>query len=112
VVKLLLCDDRVDPADNDNYGMKLAAIQNYLEVAEMMMADPRVNPAASNNYAIHTASEYGYYSIVKLLIMDGMVNPVARKNSPITSRFRSRFVYARCKGRSICRRRISVLKSG
>ena len=42
VVERLLLDPRVDPADKNNYAIRLASGNGYLPVVERLLLDPRV----------------------------------------------------------------------
>ena len=60
VVKLLLADERVDPAAKNNAAFRLAVFKGNEKVVKLLLADRRVDPSADNNYAIRTASYLGY----------------------------------------------------
>ena len=83
LVKLLLADPRVDPADYYNHAIQLASQNGHTEVVKLLLADKRVNPAAGNNYAIQFASQNGHTEIVKLLLADNRVNPADDDNRAI-----------------------------
>jgi hypothetical protein len=51
-VKLLLADDRVDPATDNNYAIGLASYSGHLAVVKLLLADERVDPSALVTFAI------------------------------------------------------------
>ena len=67
VVKLLLTDPRVNPADDKNYAIRCASQNGHVEVVRILLADPRVNPVDCDNYAIKYASYDGRVEVVKEL---------------------------------------------
>ena len=73
VVKLLLEDKRVNPADNNNWAINLASENGHFNIIKLLLRDKRVNPVDENNLAIQWASEYGHYNIIKLLLGDNRV---------------------------------------
>ena len=52
VVRLLLSDPRVDPADDNNEAIRLASRNGHFEVVRLLLADPRVDPSENYYYAI------------------------------------------------------------
>ena len=85
LVKLLLADKRVNPADDNNYAIRLASRDGHTEVVKLLLADPRVDPADYNNEAIRWASTYDHVEIIKLLLADRRVDPTAENNMVIRS---------------------------
>ena len=83
VVKLLLEDKRINPADIDNWAIQLASLNGHYNVVKLLLEDKRVNPADINNLAIRWASKKGHYNVVKLLMKDKRVNPVDENNLAI-----------------------------
>jgi hypothetical protein len=63
----LLADPRVDPSDEDNDCIKVAASSGYAEVVRLLLADPRVDPSSEGNLALSLAKEYGHEEVVRLL---------------------------------------------
>lgn len=61
-LKLLLEDPRVDPSENNNSLIVLAAEVNNVDAIKLLMNDPRVNPADNNNAAAVMAcnKRHGY----------------------------------------------------
>jgi len=66
-VKLLIADERVNPAAWDNEAIRLASWYGNTKIVKLLLADERVDPTANDNYAIRWASENGNTEIVKLL---------------------------------------------
>jgi ankyrin repeat protein len=83
VVKLLLNNDRVDPAADDNDAIQWACRNGHEKVVELLLADGRADPAADNNFAIYWACREGHDKVVKLLVADGRVDPAADNNMAI-----------------------------
>jgi ankyrin repeat protein len=83
IVRLLLTDQRVNPAANDNYSIKWAARNGHLDIVRLLLADQRVNPAVEGNEAIRKASRNGHLDIVRLLLADQRVNPAEIDNYAI-----------------------------
>ena len=52
VVKLLLGDKRVNPADRNNAAIRWASENGHLEVVKLLLGDEKTNPADMNNIAI------------------------------------------------------------
>ena len=77
IVRLLLADGRVNPADQNNKAIELACNYGRLEIVRLLLADGRVNPADQNNKAIEEAFKHGYVEIVRLLLADQRVNPIS-----------------------------------
>src|SRR3972149_8675639 len=73
VVKLLLEDKRINPADRYNWAIQLASRYGHYNVVKLLSKDNRVNPADENNLAILSASANGHYNVVKLLLGDKKV---------------------------------------
>lgn len=83
IVKMLLQDTRVNPADHDNSAVKNASAYGHIEVVNVLLNDSRVNPAAGCNYAIRSASSNGHIEVVKTLLQDVRVNPADCDNYAI-----------------------------
>ena len=56
VVKLLLSDPRVNPADDNNFFICFASKNGHLNVVKLLLSDPRVDPSDNNNQAISWAN--------------------------------------------------------
>ena len=80
IVKLLLADERVDPAADDNEAFREAAAKGHVEVIRLLLADKRVDPAACGNVAFREAAAKGHIEVVKLLLADKRVDPSTRFN--------------------------------
>ena len=83
MVKLLLTDQIVNPADHNNFAIRWASKNGHANVVERLLNDDRVNPTASANYAIRKASDNGHIDVVKLLLNDSRVNPADKNNLAI-----------------------------
>lgn len=84
-VRLLLLDDRVDPATNKNQPLHWAALSGHTEIVEVLLADPRVNPADNDNDAIRRAARNGRLPVVQLLLANPRVNPADVHNLPFAT---------------------------
>ena len=80
VVKLLLEDPRINPADDNNLAIGLASQNGYIEIVKLLLKDPRVDPSADEDYAIRMSSERGKTEVVRLLLKDDRVDPSAYNN--------------------------------
>jgi len=83
LVKILLQDDSVNPATEDNEAIRLASIYGYTEIVKLLLQDDRVNPADNNNAAIGAAASLGRIDTVKLLLEHPKVNPAGDHNYAI-----------------------------
>jgi hypothetical protein len=82
-------DERVDPAANDNYVIRLAAQQGHLTVVDRLLQDERaaqdvrVDPAANDDCVIRLAAQQGHLTVVDRLLQDERVDPAANDNYAI-----------------------------
>jgi hypothetical protein len=80
VVKLLLCDPRVNPSVREGVSLQKAARGGFTPVVKLLLADPRVDPSQRDNRAIKLAAAKGRTCVVKVLLADPRVNPAAGMN--------------------------------
>lgn len=80
VVQEILSKPGVDPTDDYNYAIRLAAANGHLEVVQELLSHPYVDPTANNNEAIRKAAAYGHLEVVKLLLSHPAVDPTANGN--------------------------------
>lgn len=80
IVKLLLQDPRVDPADEKNLAIIYASQNGYFEIVQLLLQDPRVDPSDIGNVdfnyknaAITEAFNNNHMKIVDLLLEDPRV---------------------------------------
>lgn len=73
ILKILLCDPRVDPSVKDNLPLKAACAYGYTDLVQLLILDPRVDPCADKTQAIAEACTSGHTEIVKLLFQDKRV---------------------------------------
>jgi ankyrin repeat protein len=83
VVKLLLADERVDPAARNDWAIRHASRNGHSGIVKLLLADERVDPAADANYAIQIACKNGHVVVVDLLLADQRVDPAANIDYPI-----------------------------
>ncbi len=83
VVKILLRDERVDPADWNSWIIRIACDYNHVDIVNLLLQDGRADPTGADNYCIRNASIYGHIKVVQLLLQDGRVDPTARDNMAI-----------------------------
>ncbi len=74
-----------DPTNEDNYPIRLASEQGYLNIVNLLLQDPRVDPSASDNYALQFASANGHLGVINRLLEDSRVDPSASDNNAIQS---------------------------
>jgi hypothetical protein len=83
IVKLLLNDNRVDPAVMDSEALYRASVRGHLDIVQLLLEDGRVDPAAMDSEALMGASRMGHLEIVLCLLNNGRVNPAANNNQAI-----------------------------
>jgi ankyrin repeat protein len=81
VVKILLENAQIDPAVDNNFAIRWAAGQGYLEIVRLLLRDARVN---SLDEALRAAARKGQVNVMRLLLADTRVNPAAMHNLAIT----------------------------
>lgn len=82
IVKLMLNNTQIDPANNDNLPIQFAAVNGYFDLAKLLLKDKRVNPTTQNNLAIRDAFQNRFYNIVELLWKDKRVRKSLQKDNP------------------------------
>ena len=65
----------VDPSTDDNFSIRYASRNGYIEIVKLLLQDDRVDPSVGYNEAIGMASMNGHLEIVKLLLQDSRVDP-------------------------------------
>ena len=73
VIKLLIKDNEVDPALDDNFAIRCSSRNGNLNVVKLLLKDNRVDPSALFNFAIYNADRNKFTNIVKLLWNDKRV---------------------------------------
>lgn len=69
IVKLLLRTE-IDPSENDNQALCIAAQKGNIDIVKLLLTDTRVNPFDFNNCAIHAAMAHGHDDIVRIFMLD------------------------------------------
>lgn len=77
MVKLLLADPQVNPADN-NRAIMWASQRGHVEVLKLLLEDSRVEPTSA---AFKAAAQNGQLEAVKLLLERPEINPVNDENT-------------------------------
>ena len=57
-------DERVDPADDDNFAIQLSSLKGHLEIVKLLLQHPKVMPC---NKIIAFLYNSGYNEILELL---------------------------------------------
>lgn len=84
IVKLLLLDNRIDPAWDDSQCLVDASMYgDNSEIVRILLEDGRVDPSDAVNLPIRYACEEGRFNIVALLMEDKRVDPSADNNECI-----------------------------
>ncbi|KAJ3323598.1 hypothetical protein HDV06_001622 [Boothiomyces sp. JEL0866] len=83
IYQYLLQNMDINPADADNYDLRIASHKGYTELVELLLHDTRSDPSADANYAIRFASLHGHFKIVELLLQDARVDPSDCNNQAI-----------------------------
>ena len=78
-----LLEQGVDPTVNDNVEIRIAILQNHVDVVKILLQDGRIDPTTMGNWPIRHASEQGYTDIVEALLQDRRVDPTEYKNAAI-----------------------------
>lgn len=68
VVKLLLTNPRVYPADKNNDALRQASIMGYTEVVKCLLSDHRVKSTVNISEILFVASKFGNDKVVKFLL--------------------------------------------
>ena len=76
-------EEGVDPSYKNNYAIRHASANGYLDIVKYLLKDERVNPSDGFNYAIGVASMNGHLDIVKELMKDDRVDPSDENNYAI-----------------------------
>lgn len=89
IVKILLTDPRVNPQSRNNYAIRYASCNGYLDIVNLLLADSRVDPSANDNFALRMACWNGHAKVLSALLADSRVDPSANDNEAIqkASRF-------------------------
>lgn len=69
-MEVLLMDQRVDPAAQNQEVICWAAEGGRVEAVQILLKDPRVDPAAWNNKPVREAARRGHLEVLKLLLAD------------------------------------------
>lgn len=83
MTQMLLVDGRIDPGNDNDRAIAVAANRGDVRTIEMLIADPRVDPSAGNNWAIGQACAgrgNTYIEVLKALLNDPRVDPSANNN--------------------------------
>jgi hypothetical protein len=70
-----LLEKNVDPTDDENLCLRLAAQNGHTEIVKELLKNPNVDPATCANYPILFASRNGHTEIVEILLKDDRVDP-------------------------------------
>jgi len=82
-IKLLIEDKRVDILAEDNYCIKVTALNNNKLIMKYLLENTNASPTASDNYPLYIAIEKHNNEILKLLIEDSRVNLKIDDNYPL-----------------------------
>jgi ankyrin repeat protein len=86
IVAMLLSNEYlhvVDPAHQNNNSIRVACMNEHIEVVKLLLNDTRVNPATCNNEVLRAASKYERVDMMKLLMSDTRVDPSDNRNETI-----------------------------
>ena len=79
-VRLLLKDNNVNPADEQNWAIRYTSVFGYINFVKLLLKDKRVDPSDYANYAITHAYKNGHLNVVKLLWKDIRVKNTLQEN--------------------------------
>jgi hypothetical protein len=83
MIKLLLDDERVDPATRDNETIMHACDSGNLEVVQLLAKDHRIDPVTSKNAILAAACQTGNSQVVQEMLIDPDVDPSIHCNSAL-----------------------------
>ena len=66
----------LDFSINDQYAIRWASENGYLQIVTSLLKDSRVDPSAEGQYAIKWASQNGHHEVVETLLKDSRVGKV------------------------------------
>lgn len=81
-LRVLLKDNRFNPAYNNNRALTDACSNGRVECVRILLGDGRVDPTALDSRALHMATVMGHLDVIKVLLQDGRADPL-RKNSEL-----------------------------
>lgn len=67
MVKYLLDDPRINPADMKNHAFRTSVSHQNLDMINILLGDPRIDPSDEDNSALEIAIESGNKSIISIL---------------------------------------------
>lgn len=79
-VKILLQKNKIKFYWQNNYALRSACENGYLETIKLLLNEKNVDPSADSNYPVRIASKKGYVKIFELLLNDKRVDPSANNN--------------------------------
>ncbi|KAJ3071388.1 hypothetical protein HDU98_005418 [Podochytrium sp. JEL0797] len=80
VVRLLLSNPDVNPADQQHYAIASTPDDEFPEVVKLLLTDERIDPTAQNHLAIRWACDHDHLSTVQLLLADPRIDPGTNNN--------------------------------
>lgn len=84
ILKVLLKDERIDPAYDNNYNIIFASELGLEDTVELFLKDKRIDPSAQGNKSMQKAVGYNRPEVVKLLLNDSRVSPNISGYQPIS----------------------------
>lgn len=88
VVKLLLTNDNIDPAIDNNNAIKIASKKGYIDIVKNLLATNNINPAVLNNYPIRTSAENNHIDVLKILLSDSRTDVTDAHNEAFITSIR------------------------
>lgn len=85
LIMLLLQERRVDPSFRDNYPMRWAAKNGFLEIVDLLLRHEKASPVDQGESALYLASQNGHYAVVQRLLQDPRVDPNNERFPPIAA---------------------------
>ena len=76
ITRLLLKDDRFNPAHHGNLALCLAVRHGHLPIVALLLKNAKVDPCDRNHESIRNACRYGHVDILVLLLLDGRAQPM------------------------------------
>jgi len=76
-VKLLLGDERVDPAADNSSAIRISSLNGHADIVKLLLTDGRADPSALDNSAIRLSSQNGHTDVVRSLLANPRVDPTA-----------------------------------
>lgn len=87
-VKILLENDQINPAIDNNDAIKVASKNGHIAIVEILLANNKVDPTVLYNYPLRTAAEHNHIDIFKMLLADPRTDATDAHNEALITAIR------------------------